>query len=113
MRPGNRRELDKAGNPIDALVDKIEKLKAGIRATVKHPFRLNQAPVRVCESALPGFEEKHAAAQNTVCAVKPVDGPAPTDGRTGMSASESRTATLNMAKVTQCHLTVMAAKNLN
>ena len=40
MRPGKRRELDKAGNPIDALIDKIEKCKAGIRAKVEHPFRV-------------------------------------------------------------------------
>ena len=40
MRPGKRRELDKANKPIDALVDKIEKLKAGIRAKVEHPFRV-------------------------------------------------------------------------
>ena len=40
MRPGKRRELDKANDPIDALVDKIEKLKASIRAKVEHPFRV-------------------------------------------------------------------------
>ena len=40
MRPGKRRKLDKSNNPIDALVDKIEKLKAGIRAKVEHPFRV-------------------------------------------------------------------------
>ena len=40
MRPGKRRELDKAGNPIDALIDKVEKLKASIRAKVEHPFRV-------------------------------------------------------------------------
>ena len=40
MRPGKRRELDKANNPIDALVEKVEKLKAGIRAKVEHPFRV-------------------------------------------------------------------------
>ena len=40
MRPGKRWELDKVNNPIDALVDKIEKLKAGIRAKVEHPFRV-------------------------------------------------------------------------
>ena len=28
MRPGKRRELDKANSPIDALIDKIEKCKA-------------------------------------------------------------------------------------
>ena len=40
MRPGERKKLDKAGSPINALIDKIEKLKAGIRAKVEHPFRV-------------------------------------------------------------------------
>ena len=40
MRPGKRWELDKANNPIDALIDKVEKLKARIRAKVEHPFRV-------------------------------------------------------------------------
>ena len=40
MRPGKRRELDKANSPIDALIDKIEKCKAGIRAKVEHLFRV-------------------------------------------------------------------------
>lgn len=37
MRPGKRRALDKA-KPLDALIDKIERLKTGIRARVEHPF---------------------------------------------------------------------------
>jgi len=40
MRPGRRKKLDKANSPIDALMDKIEKSKAGIRAKVEHPFRV-------------------------------------------------------------------------
>ena len=40
MRPGKSRELDKANNPIDALMDKVEKFKASIRAKVEHPFRV-------------------------------------------------------------------------
>ena len=32
MRPGKRRELDKENSPIDALIEKVEKLKASIRA---------------------------------------------------------------------------------
>ena len=40
MRPGKRRELDKANSPVDALIDKVEKLKASIRAKVEHPFRV-------------------------------------------------------------------------
>ena len=39
MRPGKRKALDKS-KPIDALIDKIEKLKAGVRAKVEHPFRV-------------------------------------------------------------------------
>lgn len=39
MRPGKRRALDK-DNVIDGLINKVEKLKAGIRAKVEHPFRV-------------------------------------------------------------------------
>jgi IS5 family transposase len=39
MRPGKRRALDKS-NPIDALVDEVERVKASIRAKVEHPFRV-------------------------------------------------------------------------
>ena len=39
MRPGKRRSLDKS-NAADALLDSAEKLKAGIRAKVEHPFRV-------------------------------------------------------------------------
>jgi len=38
MRPGKLKKRDKANSPIDALIDKIEKLKARIRAKVKHSF---------------------------------------------------------------------------
>ena len=40
MRPGKRKKLDKANSPIDALIDKIEKCKASIRAKVEHLFRV-------------------------------------------------------------------------
>ena len=43
MRPGKRKKRDKANSPIDALIDKIEKLKARIRAQVEHPFRVLSA----------------------------------------------------------------------
>jgi IS5 family transposase len=39
MRPGKRAALD-LDNERDALTDKIEKAKAGIRAKVEHPFRV-------------------------------------------------------------------------
>ena len=40
MRRGKRKKRDKVNSPIDALIDKVEKLKAGIRAKVEHPFRV-------------------------------------------------------------------------
>ena len=40
MRPCKLKKLDKVNSPIDALVDKMEKLKAGIRAKVEHSFRV-------------------------------------------------------------------------
>jgi IS5 family transposase len=39
MRPGKRRALEK-NNEADAIADKIEKVKASIRAKVEHPFRV-------------------------------------------------------------------------
>jgi IS5 family transposase len=39
MRPGKRRALNK-DNAADALIEEAEKLKAGIRAKVEHPFRV-------------------------------------------------------------------------
>ena len=39
MRPGKRRALNKSYE-ADALIDQAEKLKAGVRAKVEHPFRV-------------------------------------------------------------------------
>ncbi len=39
MKPGRRRVLDK-NKPLDALIDQVERIKAGIRAKVEHPFRV-------------------------------------------------------------------------
>ena len=39
MRPGKRKALSK-DNAADVLIDQAEKLKAGIRAKVEHPFRV-------------------------------------------------------------------------
>jgi transposase, IS5 family len=40
MRPGKRKKLDKENRLSDALIDRVEKIKAGIRAKVEHPFRV-------------------------------------------------------------------------
>lgn len=39
MRPGKRKKLNKS-NEADAMLDQAEKLKAGVRAKVEHPFRV-------------------------------------------------------------------------
>jgi IS5 family transposase len=39
MRPGKRKALDMA-NPVDRLIDQIERIKAIVRAKVEHPFRV-------------------------------------------------------------------------
>ena len=39
MRPGQRRALDPA-RQVDRLLDKVEQLKASVRAKVEHPFRV-------------------------------------------------------------------------
>ena len=39
MRPGKRKALDKS-NAADALIDAAEKLKAGVRAKVEHPYQV-------------------------------------------------------------------------
>jgi len=39
MRPGKRKALDKS-TPMGAVMDKLEHLKASIRAKVEHPFRV-------------------------------------------------------------------------
>ena len=40
MPPAKRKKLDKANSPTRALMEKIEKCRAGIRAKVEHPFRM-------------------------------------------------------------------------
>ena len=39
MQPGKRKALDRS-DPHDAITEQIEKIKAGVRAKVEHPFRV-------------------------------------------------------------------------
>jgi IS5 family transposase len=39
MSAGKRRAQNKE-NAVDAMIDKVEKIKAGFRADVEHPFRV-------------------------------------------------------------------------
>lgn len=50
MRPGKRKTLD-LGHPMGAVLDKLEQVKASIRAKVEHPFRVIKQQfghVKVC-----------------------------------------------------------------
>ncbi len=40
MRPGKRKQLDTENKLVDALINKVEQIKAKIRAKVEHPFRV-------------------------------------------------------------------------
>lgn len=53
MRLGKRRLLGTACL-VDEGRDQLERLKASSQAKVEHPFRVDQAPVRTREGALPG-----------------------------------------------------------
>ena len=53
MRPGKRAALDKT-QTVDALIDKVEKIKASIRAKVEHPFRVIKNPTSESQKPLRG-----------------------------------------------------------
>ena len=57
MRPAKRTKLDKANSPIDALMDKIEKCKASIRAKVEHPFRVVKRQFGFARVRYPGLKK--------------------------------------------------------
>ena len=98
MRPGKRKELDKENDPIDALIDQVEKIKASIRTKVEHTLQGDQAAVWINQGALPGSEEEHVTAQDAVCAVQPVDGAPPIAGGAGMCAPEDRQGAATAAR---------------
>ena len=99
MRPGKRRELDKANNPIDALIDKVEKLKARIRAKVEHPFRVIKRQFGFAKVRYRGLK-KNTLQLKTL--FTPVDGQAPFDGNAGTSAFESSKTAPEQCKNAPC-----------
>ena len=59
MRPGKRRALDK-DNEADAMIDKAEKLKAGVRAKIEHPFRVIKRQFGFVKARLRGLKKNTA-----------------------------------------------------
>ena len=83
MRPGKRRALNK-DKPSDALIDQLEKLKAGIRAKVEHPFRVIKRQFGFAKVRYKGLKKNMSAqlANAVLLLVQSVDGAAQTDGAT-------------------------------
>jgi transposase, IS5 family len=67
MRPGKRKTLD-LSQPIDALTERIEKLKASIRAKVEHPFRVIKRQFGHVKVRYRGLA-KNTAQLHTLCAL--------------------------------------------
>jgi IS5 family transposase len=101
MRPCKRRKLDKDNNPLDALVDKEEKLKAGIRAKVEHPFRVIKRQFGLVKVRYRGLKKNTLQLKTLFALFPPVDEQAQTDRSAGISASRNMTIALNRAKVAQ------------
>lgn len=76
-RPGKRRALNKV-NALDAMIDKIEKIKAGIRAKVEHPPRVIKRQfgyVKVCYRGFKKNTAQHGAAKHAVRPVQDYENP--------------------------------------
>ena len=90
MHPGKRKKVDKANNPIDSLIDKVEKCKASIRAKVEHPFRAFKRQFGFVKVRYRGLK-KNTLQLKTLFALSNLwMAKHAFDGGAGMSASESR-----------------------
>jgi len=98
MRPGKRNKLDKANSPVDALMDKVEKLKASIRAKVEHPFRVVKRQFGYVKVRYRGLKKNTLQLKTLFALFALVDGQAQLDGGVGMSASKGREIALNRTK---------------
>jgi hypothetical protein len=91
----NKVRATKAQKPWGAVMGQTEKLKASVRAKVKHPFRVikwqfGHTKVRC---------QKHPAADRLVCAVQYLDGEKPVFAEgVGISASANRQGTMSPMK---------------
>jgi len=59
MRPSKRRKLDRS-NRLDRIYDEIERLKAGVRAKVEHPFRVLKCQFGYLKARYRGFAKNTA-----------------------------------------------------
>jgi hypothetical protein len=73
VRPSDRRRL-RVGTKPGSVLDKIETLRASVRAKVEHPFRVVKRAIQSHEGALPRPPQEHGPVEDLVRAAEPVDG---------------------------------------
>jgi IS5 family transposase len=72
MMPSKRKALDK-DSPMGAVLEKLEKIKAGVRAKVEHPFRVIKCQWHYRKTRYKGLF-KNTMNRDAVCAVQFMDG---------------------------------------
>lgn len=73
-------------HPVQGLLSRVEELEASIRSKVEHPVRVTKRHSGTFRCSVQWAAEEHAAAAQTVPAVRPVDGVPPSDGVKRISA---------------------------
>ena len=68
MRSGKRAVLDKS-NPLGAMIDEVERIKASIRAKVEHPFRVVKRQLGFEKVRYRGPQQEHRAELTTLFAL--------------------------------------------
>ena len=63
MRPGRRRKPD-LSDRVDAISDRIERLKAGVRATIEHPFRVLKRQFSYTKTRYRGLKKNTARSRH-------------------------------------------------
>ncbi len=100
MRPGKRRRLDKT-RLVEQVAEQLECIKASVRAKVGHAFRVLKRQFGHVKVRYRGLSKNTAQLHTLFALSPPLDGTAPTDGRSGMSASANRRSARNQTKITQ------------
>jgi hypothetical protein len=96
MRPGKRKALDR-----------LEHLKASIRAKVEHPFRVIKRQFWHLKVRYRGLAKKHGTVAHAVCPEQPLNGASPAfAGVAGMSASA-----IGQRAAHQCETTPLEPQN--
>lgn len=94
MRPDKRRALDK-DNKADASIDKAEKLRAGVRAKVEHPFRVIKRQFGFVKTRYRGLKKNTAQLLTLFAQSNLWMGAQQINGSWGMSTLENKAKTVS------------------